>query len=174
MGADLRHFNGLTKVSQSHCSALLSQMWMRPLQPPHPKQRKQTSLIHNVNMQVYPSIFHLLASPQWALLCFRSTATTERFCIFLTHAFSVNLPHIYFMYLTCSNLHNHSFTVTQRGPPAFCSEKGLERNHNIPTKNTKKKEKLLLTAQHCSSSTHSTHTKVEPPYCDHILNMLLK
>lgn len=53
MGANLRHFNGLTKVLQSHCSALLSQMWMRPLQPPHPKQRKQTSLIHNVNMQVY-------------------------------------------------------------------------------------------------------------------------
>lgn len=59
------------------------------------------------------------------------------------------------MYLACSNLHHYSFTVTQRGPPAFCSEKGLEGNHNIPAKNTKEKEKLLLTAQYCSSETHS-------------------
>lgn len=43
--------------------------------------------------------------------------------------------------------HKYSFTVTQHGPPAFCSEKGLEGNHNILAKNTKEKEKNYYSLQ---------------------------
>lgn len=154
MGANLRHFNGLTKVLQSHCSALLSQMWMRPLQPPHPKQRKQTSLIHNVNMQVYQVNFppFSISSVDPSVLLLHSYNGAQFLFSSHAHFFFFYLPHIYLMYLTCSNLHNYSFTVTQRGPPAFCSEKGLAGNHNIRAKKYKGKGKTIThKAQYCSS-----------------------
>lgn len=44
-GVNLWHFNGPTKVLQSHCSVLLSQMWMRPPRRLGPKQKTNWSIL---------------------------------------------------------------------------------------------------------------------------------
>lgn len=44
MGVNLWHFNCLTKVLESHCSVLSSQMWMRPLQSLDPTQKTSWSI----------------------------------------------------------------------------------------------------------------------------------
>lgn len=60
MGVNLRHFNGLSKVLQSHCSVLLSQMWMRPLQSLDPNRRQAAAFFQNVNTASAFSLFILL------------------------------------------------------------------------------------------------------------------
>lgn len=60
IGVNPRHFNGPTKVLQSHCSVLLSQTWMRPPQPPYWKRQKLESPPHLSLFVIFQVLRHLL------------------------------------------------------------------------------------------------------------------
>lgn len=176
-----RHFNGATRVLQSHCWVLLSQTWMRPPPLAHWRRGKSLRGLHSRFIFLFSgaAVFHSRAdfkassasSGVFMILCFAGECKVTRTQL---NTYTVMAPGLSFYLTMHTHTHTHilfylvgsnswpsdvhSLIVTHTRtetliclPPGFCSERGLEGNPQHSSKEQQARGKSLSHISHLST-----------------------